>query len=226
MTNTKQKILNSAINLLNKKGLVNVRLQHIADESNISVGNLAYHYCSKKAIIQAIDKELGNELELLLSIDQNFPSLIDFDNHLTRYFFILNQYSFYFLDLLEMKRAYPKIHTKRLAYLEKMILQIEEWIRLNSDKDIIKPEKSDKQYFRTAESIWLIITFWLTQRQVRDKKHHELNESYEFKKFIWNHLIPLLTKSGWMEFEALILPQLQQKFYLDESLYLDFRKFI
>ncbi len=217
MTNTKQKILNSAINLFNKKGLVNVRLQHIADESDISVGNLAYHFFSKKAIIQAIDKELGNELELLLSIDQNFPSLIDFDNHLGRYFFILNQYSFYFLDLLEMKRAYPKIHTKRLAYLEKMILQIEEWLRFNSKKDIIKPEKLDKQYFHTAESIWLIITFWLTQRQVRDKKRHELNESYEFKKFIWNHLIPLLTKSGWMEFEAVILPQLQLKFYLDES---------
>lgn len=217
MTNTKQKILNSAINLFNKKGLVNVRLQHIADESDISVGNLAYHFYSKKAIIQAIDKELGNELELLLSIDQNFPSLIDFDNHLTRYFFILNQYSFYFLDLLEMKRAYPKIHKKRLAYLEKMILQIEEWLRFSSKNDIIKPEKSDKQYFRTAESIWLIITFWLTQRQVRNKKHHELNESYEFKKFIWNHLIPLLTKSSWMEFEALILPQLQLKFYLDES---------
>ena len=52
MTNTKQKILNSAINLFNKKGLVNVRLQHIADESDISVGNLAYHFYSKKAIIQ------------------------------------------------------------------------------------------------------------------------------------------------------------------------------
>ena len=211
MTSTKQKILNSAINLFNKKGLVNVRLQQIADESDISVGNLAYHFYSKKAIIQAIDKELGNELELLLSIDQNFPSLIDFDNHLGRYFFILNQYSFYFLDLLEIKRSYPKIHAKRLTYLEKMIVQIEEWLRFNSKKDIIKPEKLDKQYFHTAESIWLIITFWLTQRQVRGKT--DIGEGY-FKEFIWNHLIPLLTKAGWMEFEAVILPQLQLKFYL------------
>ena len=58
MAGTKQKILNSSINLFNKKGLVNVRLQQIADESGISVGNLAYHYYSKKAIIQAIDLSL------------------------------------------------------------------------------------------------------------------------------------------------------------------------
>ncbi len=220
MTSTKQKILNSSINLFNKKGLVNVRLQQIADESGISVGNLAYHYYSKKAIIQAIDKELGNELELLLSIDQNFPSLIDFDNHLGRYFFVLNQYSFYFLDLLEMERAYPKMHAKRVTYLEKMIVQIEEWLRLNSEKGIIKSEQLDAQYLHTAESIWLIITFWLTQRQVRGKT--DIGEGH-FKEFIWNQLIPLLTKEGWMEFEAVILPQL--KFYLDESVSLDFRKF-
>jgi AcrR family transcriptional regulator len=219
MSDTKQKILNVAIKLFNAKGLVNVRLQKIADESGISVGNLAYHYYSKKAIIQAIDTELGNELELLLSVDQNFPSLIDFDNHLGRYFFVLNQYSFYFLDLLEIERAYPKMHAKRVTYLEKMIVQIEVWLRLNSEKGIIKPEQLDRQYLHTAESIWMIITFWLTQRQVRGKT--EIGEGH-FKEFIWNQLVPLLTEDGWMEFEAVILPQL--KFYLDESISLDFRK--
>lgn len=219
MSSTKQKILDVAIKLFNEKGLVNVRLQKIADESGISVGNLAYHYYSKKAIIQAIDAELGNELELLLSVDQNFPSLIDFDNHLGRYFFVLNQYSFYFLDLLEMERAYPKMHAKRLTYLEKMIIQIKIWLQLNSEKGIIKPEQLERQYLHTAESIWMIITFWLTQRQVRGKT--EIGEGH-FKEFIWNQLVPLLTEAGWMEFEAVILPQL--KFYLDESISLDFRK--
>ncbi|TMM56712.1 TetR/AcrR family transcriptional regulator [Maribacter algarum] len=219
MSNTKQKILKSAIALFNEKGLINVRLQQIADDAGISVGNLAYHYYSKKAIIQAIDAELGNELEPLLSIDQNFPSLIDFDNHLGRYFFLLNQYSFYFLDLLEMERAYPKMHSKRLEYMEKMIAQIHAWLLLNMEKDILKPEKGEHHYLHTAESIWMIITFWLTQRQVRGKT--EIGEGH-FKEFIWNQLIPLLTEAGWIEFEAVILPQL--KFHLDESISLDFRK--
>lgn len=221
MRNTKQKILKSAIKLFNKKGLINVRLQHIADETDISVGNLAYHYYSKKAIVKAIDSELAEELELLLSIDQNFPSLIDFDNHLGRYFFLLNQYSFYFLDLLEIERAYPKMHAKRVEYMEKMIMQIYEWLLLNVEKGILQPEKLENHYRYTAESIWMIITFWLTQRQVRG--NDEIGEGH-FKEFIWNQLFPFFTEGGWMECEALIVPQL--KFYSQTTGSLDFRKLI
>ena len=218
MSSTKQRILKSAIGLFNQRGLVNVRLQQIADDTGISVGNLAYHYYSKKAIVLAIDSELGEELELLLSIDQNFPSLIDFDNHLGRYFFLLNRYSFYFLDLLEIERAYPKMHAKRVDYVEKMIAQIYEWLLLNVEKGVLKPEKGENHYQHIAESIWMIITFWLTQRQVRGKE--EIGEGH-FKEFIWNQLFPLFTDSGWMECEAFILPQL--KYYSEAPDSLDFR---
>lgn len=219
MSDTKLNILKSAITLFNQKGLVNVRLQQIADHAGISVGNLAYHYYSKKAIVHAIDRELTEELKLVLSIDQDFPSLIDFDNHLGRYFYLLNQYSFYFLDLLEIERAYPEIHSKRMEYVEKMIAQIYDWLLLNVNKGVLKPEKTENHYQHIAESIWMIITFWLTQRQVRGKE--ETGEGH-FKEFIWNQLFPLFTESGWMECEALILPQV--KFYSDIPDSMDLRK--
>jgi len=68
VSDTKQKILKSAIALFNGRGLVNVRLQHIADDSGISVGNLAYHYYSKKAIVEGIDEQLGQALKLVLAV--------------------------------------------------------------------------------------------------------------------------------------------------------------
>lgn len=58
MKPTKQKILDSALRLFNEKGIVNVRLQHIADESIVSVGHLAYHYANKEAIINALYRAL------------------------------------------------------------------------------------------------------------------------------------------------------------------------
>ena len=64
---TKQKILDSAVQLFNEKGLGNVRLQQIADKAGISVGNLAYHFYSKKAIIIAIDEELHKVIEPVIS---------------------------------------------------------------------------------------------------------------------------------------------------------------
>jgi hypothetical protein len=218
MNTTKERILKSAIDLFNVKGLVNVRLQHIADDVGISVGNLAYHYYSKKAILIALDEQLGDELNYLLSVEQDFPSLIDFDNHLASYYFLLNNHSFYFLDMLEMERAYPKIHFKRQEYMSKMIGQIHKWMLLNVDKEILKQEVGHGHYLHTAETIWMIITFWMTQQQVRGKKDE--NEG-TFKELVWNQLLPLFTKDGQMEFEAIILPQL--KFHSNAYVSSDFR---
>ena len=218
MNTTKERILKSAIDLFNTKGLVNVRLQHIADEVGISVGNLAYHFYSKKAIVVGIDEQLEGELNPLLSVEQDFPYLIDFDNHLAGYYFLLNRYSFYFLDMLEMERAYPKIHFKRQEYMVKMIGQIHRWMLLNKQKGILKPEVLDEHYQHSAETIWMIITFWMTKQQVRGKK---AESEGSFKEMVWNQLLPLFTKEGWMEFEAIILPQL--KFHSDAPISSDFR---
>jgi AcrR family transcriptional regulator len=210
MHRTKQHILNTSIQLFNTKGLVNVRLQQIADACHISVGNLAYHYYSKKAILIAIDQKLEGEITPVISIDPNFPSLIDFDNHLSSYYYIIKQYSFYFLDVLELDRAYPNLQTKRKDYISQMMLQLKKWMLLNVDKGILVPEHQEKQYDYLVLTIWIIITFWLTQQKVRASSDE--NEGV-FKKVIWNQLVSLFTEAGLMEYEALILPQL--KYYDD-----------
>ena len=162
MKNTKNKIIESALLLFNTNGLVNVRLQHIADDAGISVGNLAYHYYSKKAIVETIDKQLEDEITPVLRMEKEFPYLIDFDNHLSSYYNLLKQYSFYFLDVLEVERAYPKLHQKRKEYINLMIHQVEKWLQLNVTKGVFIAEKEEEQYQHTALTIWMIITFWLT----------------------------------------------------------------
>lgn len=203
MKQTKEKILSSAISLFNEKGLVNVRLQHIADKAGISVGNLAYHYYSKKAIINAIDAEIENELGLLLAVDQDFPFLIDFDNHLSRYYFLLNSYSFYFLDILELERAFPLIHAKRKIYIERMIGQIHSWLNLNVSKGVMKEALPGMDYKLTAEAVWMTITFWLTQQRVRGTS---TDAETSFKEQVWNLLFPLMSSNGWAQCEAFIIP--------------------
>lgn len=212
MNQTKEKITLSAIKLFNSKGLVNVRLQHIADEVGISVGNLAYHYYSKKAVVLAIDQQLEGQIVPLLAVESNFPSLIDFDNHLSSYFQLINLYSFYFLDVLELERAYPKIHQKRKNYISKMISTIEDWLNLSATKGLLNIQLYENQFKDTALTIWMIITFWLTQQKVRG----QISESEgDFKTFIWNQIIPLLSERGYLEYEAIILPQL--KYFQEEK---------
>ena len=96
---TKEKILESSIRLFNQNGLVNVRLQHIADATGISVGNLAYHYYSKEAIIKQIVTQLNTLLEPIIDDQKKFPGLMDLDTQLARYYHLLMKYSFFFVDI-------------------------------------------------------------------------------------------------------------------------------
>ena len=51
MTTTKEKIIETSINLFNEKGCLNTSTRHIADELGISVGNLYYHFKNKEDIL-------------------------------------------------------------------------------------------------------------------------------------------------------------------------------
>lgn len=206
MNSTKEKIVQSAIKLFNANGLVNVRLQHIADETGISVGNLAYHYYSKKALVETIDIQLETEIGAILNNNLEFPYLIDFDNHLSNYYDLLKRFSFYFLDVLELERGYPKLHLKRKVYIDQLIGQINTWMVLNWEKGNIKPEIHAHQFANTSLTVWMIITFWLTQQKIRGIPDE--NEGV-FKEVVWNQILPLFTKTALMEFEAIILPQLK-----------------
>lgn len=206
MKKTKQKIIQSSIELFNQKGLTNVRLQNIADLCGISVGNLAYHFPNKLAIVEAIDDILQDDVVPILMDKKQFPYLIDFDNQLSNYFFLINKYAFYFLDLMELERSYPDLHFKRKQYITKMINQIHTWLLDNIPKNIFQKEIHEDQYGHSATSIWMIITFWMTQQQVRGAYNQDEGA---FKEVVWNQLVPIFTSSGLMEYEAIILPQLK-----------------
>lgn len=205
MSNTKQRILEAAIVLFNEEGVANVRLQQIADGAGISVGNLAYHYHSKKAIVEAIDEQLSASIGPIVSGERRFPSLIDFDNQLARYYHLLMNYSFYFVDLLEFKRVYPKLYEKRTQYIDQIVRQIEYWFNFNVDNEVIRPPLRHRHYRIVAHTIWMIITFWMTEPM-----EHGTPEEKErvFKEVVWSQVLPYLTEAGKLEFEMMIEPLL------------------
>lgn len=201
MNHTKTKILSATLRLFNQHGLVNVRLQQIANEVGISVGNLAYHYYSKEAIVKAIDQELSQQIAPFIANDRLFLSLMDFDNHLARYYHLLRNYAFYFTDLLELKRAYPKLYRKQKNYIQQITQQIENWFIANVQRGLIQSAIRPQHYKIIAHTIWMIITFWMTQPI--DKGLPEERERI-FKEVVWSQVLPYLTESGRLEFDLMI----------------------
>ena len=207
MANTKQKILRASIRLFNENGLANVRLQQIADEIGISVGNLAYHFKNKGAIVSAVNEGLDKEIMEILSTYRLFPNLLDFDNQLSKYYGFLQKYPFYFLDLQEIERAHPAIYKKRRSQTNKMVSQIRKRFDFNFQRGIIKPEPRRGIYDNLAQSIWVLITFSLPQHAVRGQ---QTMPQEEFKRTVWNQVFPYFTEKGLAEFDQLIVPILDQ----------------
>lgn len=204
--NTKQKIINATIQLFNEHGLANVRLQQIAQESGISVGNLAYHFRNKEAIVEAVVDKLEEEVSDILSNYRRYPNLMDFDVQLNKYFSFIADYPFYFLDLLEIERTFPEIHTNRQHHTAKMIHQFRKRFDFNEQRGIVKEEPRDGIYDSIANTILTTITFYTPQNMIRG--NGQIHES-SFKESIWNQIYPYFTKEGMAEFEQLIVPILR-----------------
>ena len=206
MQKTKKKILKMALMLFNEQGLPNVKLQNIADACNISVGNLAYHFKFKEDLIVTIADQISAELSPIVGENHEFPSLLDFDNQLSIYHALINKYVFFFLDVVELERTLPTIHKQRVEHINLMVAQIYHWIKENELKGVFRKEIHPEQYTHTAHAIWMLISFWMTQKKVLSK--NELDEEH-FKIVVWNQLLPNFTTLGLMEYEAMILPQLR-----------------
>lgn len=194
--------------LFNENGMANVRLLQIANEIGISPGNLAYHFRNKEAIVEAINDELYEEASEILSSYRIFPNLLDFDNQLSKYFSFIQNYPFYFLDLLEIERNYPDIRSRRKVHIYKMISQIRKRFDFNYQRGIIKAEPRPGVYDNVANTIWVLITFWVPQNIARGTENSF--HTGQFKDLIWNQVYPYLTEQGILEYEQLILPLLRQ----------------
>jgi AcrR family transcriptional regulator len=64
---TKERILNTALELYNKSGPETVTVRHIAAKMGISHGNLCYHFPNTEAIVRALYGELVGEMNKMVT---------------------------------------------------------------------------------------------------------------------------------------------------------------
>ena len=201
---TKQKILESSIRLFNWNDVANVRLQQIADETGISVGNLAYHFKNKEAIVTAVYENLFEEFSLILSGYLGSPNLTDFDHQMERYHAFFTKYKFYLIDLFEIERSYPAILERWRECVNKMLLQIRKRLDYYVQRGVLRPEPTAGLYDTLANNLWATVVLWRPQQVLKNKPLDVLC----FKKAIWEHLSPFLTTKGLDEYKLEVYPML------------------
>ena len=200
MKETKRNILLAALDLFNKKGFVNVRLQHIADEANVSIGNLAYHYATKKDLLHGIYHDLVNKQTELLNDLNIVPLFENLDMHWDNVAEIQHKYTFFYLDTLEVIRFDDAIRSEYRNHIKWEKDQLTRLIEFNISRGALNPmERSE--IFRKAEQMWLMENSWLHYSAVTGQ---ESPDTAQFKDHMWLSLSPLFSPTGRQEYDQLI----------------------
>lgn len=200
MKHTKPYILTRALKLFNKKGFVNVRLQHIADECSISVGHLAYHFHNKDSIIESLYDQLKEQQQTLLYEFRTAHLFEDINRELREIFQLQKRYIFFYLDTLEVLRAYPVIKEKHQQHINWQIRQIEWMFEFNMFRGTFQSSVQEEVYKKLAWLFWITMDNWMYARQISGADH--LNEN-DFLQDLWSLMIPYFTEEGLQEFKLL-----------------------
>lgn len=180
---------------------MNVRLQHISDDTIISVGNIAYHFKNKEAIISSIFEEVDRQLQDALIEYRHTPIFENVDRIFSNFDTLQAHYSFFFTDIIEIKRAYPELFERISRFWEWQIMMFQEVFRFNIARGAFRKIMDETDIDFMARLIVGHIHSWKSL-QLTEENHKNRGEA-RLSGYIWRILWPYMTESGMEEYRVM-----------------------
>jgi AcrR family transcriptional regulator len=168
---TRERILELSLRLFNEFGEPNITTTAIAEELNISPGNLYYHFRNKEDIVNSIFTVFDEELENILSVpgDRRL-NIEDIWLYVHLSFELVWRYRFLFRDLSDLLSRNRKLETyfkEILAHKIKVANQLCTGLRRD---DAL--EASDPEIDALATNMTVICLYWLSFEYVRNPRKY------------------------------------------------------
>ena len=169
---TRQRILESALTMFNALGEPNVTTNHIADELEISPGNLYYHFRNKDDIIEQLFARFEERMDAALAAPEGrLPGLEDIWLQLHLVFECIWDYRFLHRDLVEILSRNRRLRLRFARILRRADEQAHAVMRGLVQAGIMRASKDEVA--ATATNVLVIATFWLNYAAARgDKDEH------------------------------------------------------
>ena len=198
-TETRRKILEVAVALFNTKGVSDTTLRDISEKAGISIGNLAYHFKNKDAIILELYRQMEEERTALLSRVQHIPSFENIHEHVLFILQLSLKYKFFYLSTLYIVRSHPTIAKLHRDYINSHVEYINAMLDYSVGTGNLKPETEPGYYARLSEVVWSVLHFWLLKEEVRGSKTQDIQQA---RKAMWDLVYPHLTDKGRTKIDA------------------------
>jgi AcrR family transcriptional regulator len=169
---TPERILETALRLFNENGEPGVTTTAIADEMNISPGNLYYHYHSKEKIVEALFVAFRDEIERTLAAPESrLAHAEDAWLFLHLVFEAIYKYRFLYRDLNDLVVRHRLLETqfKRiLAHKKRTAVAILQGLVQSGE---MKAGPLDVEAL--AVNMTVVATYWLSYEFARDPRAKE-----------------------------------------------------
>lgn len=203
MNKTRKKIILSAINLFNQKGLTNVRNSDIATDAGISLSNFNYHFGAKKELVFAVTDYMTEILENKVYGNRMLVKEGQGLSITKSYFEFEQEFCFFYLDTQNILQTYPELVKKVRKQIDNSLQIIRNLHYMSIGMGLMKAEPTEKPglYTLLAEQIWISNHFLLAQMRIRGFEDNVVIRGIES---VYAIQYPYLTEKGKETFEVFI----------------------
>lgn len=205
MNKTKDKILKSTRELLNKRGLSGVSQRTIAEHLNISPGNLTYHFKKRNDIIESLYFELVEKMDTAvanISVSENLlEGLYEMTRVTMEQFY---EYRFLFLDFIQIMRENQSI---KMHYMQLLKLREEQFIGLLQmlvKCGSMRKEEFSNEHLFLLKRMMIVGDFWLASAELNEHKIDK-NQIKEYLEMSCLAIYPYLTDVGKQQYAKITL---------------------
>lgn len=165
---TRERILLVSLALFNAQGEPNVTTNHIADEMEISPGNLYYHFRNKDQIIYELFERFEKRMdETLVLPGERRPDMEDMWLYLHLVFETIWEYRFLYRDLVDLLSRNKKLKTHFSRLVERKAEMARSICRALTQEGAM--HASEQELNAVASNIALVTTFWLSFHAVKQR---------------------------------------------------------
>ena len=170
---TRQRILDAALAMFNSQGEPHVTTNHIADELEISPGNLYYHFRNKDDIIEQLFARYEERMDTaLVAPEGRLRDLEDIWLQLHLVFEAILDYRFLYRDLVDILSRNRRLRLRFARILKRAADNATSGMRGLVQAGVMRASAAEVE--ATATNILVLATFWLNYASVRgDRDEHE-----------------------------------------------------
>ncbi len=170
---TRQRILDTSLAMFNTQGEPNVTTNHIADEMEISPGNLYYHFRNKDDIIEQLFARYEERMDDALATPTGrLPELEDIWLQLHLIFECIWDYRFLYRDLVEILSRNRRMRLRFARILKRADERAHLVMRGLSQAGIMRASADELN--SAATNILVISTFWLNYSAARGDRDEQV----------------------------------------------------